>query len=190
MRSYCPPFPYTVREVRQSAGGVNYDSHMGMWQITVTDDLNTFDRHVTANVSNNGIQSDTVQFTNTYAPKDTQARIVASKLFTNADQSATKITDFQFDLYANDKATGTPIQTVNASADGKVEFSPLLFTKAKLNGKDKDTFSYSVRERNTGAAGVKYDDHYAVWTVTVTDDNGKPYQPKNMPYNPIEREER
>ena len=26
--------------------------------------------------------------------------------------------------------------------------------------------------------------------VTVTDDNGKPYQPKNMPYNPIEREER
>ena len=26
--------------------------------------------------------------------------------------------------------------------------------------------------------------------VTVTDDNGKPYQPKNMPYNPIERKER
>ena len=26
--------------------------------------------------------------------------------------------------------------------------------------------------------------------VTVTDDNGKPYQPKNMPYNPIGKEER
>lgn len=164
-------YQYEVKERKGDNAGVTYDDRVWILTVTVTDDLNTFDRHVTANVSNNGIQSDTVQFTNTYAPKDTQARIVASKLFTNADQSATKITDFQFDLYANDKATGTPIQTVNASADGKVEFSPLLFTKAKLNGKDKDTFSYSVRERNTGAAGVKYDDHYAVWTVTVTDDN-------------------
>lgn len=164
-------YQYEVKERKGDNAGVTYDDRVWILTVTVTDDLNTFDRHVTANVSNNGIQSDTVQFTNTYAPKDTQARIVASKLFTNADQSATKITDFQFDLYANDKATGAPIQTVNASADGKVEFSPLLFTKAKLNGKDKATFSYSVRERNTGAAGVKYDDHYAIWTVTVTDDN-------------------
>lgn len=164
-------YQYEVKERKGDNAGVTYDDRVWILTVTVTDDLNTFDRHVTANVSNNGIQSDTIQFTNTYAPKDTQARIVASKLFTNADKSATKITDFQFDLYANDKATGTPIQTVNATADGKVEFSPLLFTKAKLNGKDKATFSYSVRERNTGAAGVKYDDHYAVWTVTVTDDN-------------------
>lgn len=164
-------YQYEVKERKGDNAGVTYDDRVWILTVTVTDDLNTFDRHVTANVSNNGIQSDTIQFTNTYAPKDTQARIVASKLFTNADKSATKITDFQFDLYANDKATGTPIQTVNATADGKVEFSPLLFTKAKLNGKDKATFSYSVRERNTGVAGVKYDDHYAIWTVTVTDDN-------------------
>ena len=164
-------YQYEVKERKGDNAGVTYDDRVWILTVTVTDDLNTFDRHVTANVSNNGIQSDTIQFTNTYAPKDTQARIVASKLFKNADKSATKNTDFQFDLYANDKATGTPIQTVNATADGRVEFSPLLFTKAKLNGKDKATFSYSVRERNTGAAGVKYDDHYAVWTVTVTDDN-------------------
>lgn len=94
-------------------------------------------------------------------PKDTQARITASKLFTDADRSATKITDFQFDLYANDKATGTPIQTVNATADGRVEFAPLLFTKARLNGRDRAVFRYSVRERNTGAAGVQYDGHHA-----------------------------
>lgn len=118
-----------------------------------------------------GVQSDAIQFTNTYAPKDTQARITASKLFTDADRSATKITDFQFDLYANDKATGTPIQTVNATADGRVEFAPLLFTKARLNGRDRAVFRYSVRERDTGAPGVGYDTHVAVWTVTVTDDN-------------------
>lgn len=162
-------YRYQVKERRGDNAGVAYDSRT--WILTVTVDLTTFKRHVTVNAACDGVQSDTIQFTNTYAPKDTQARIVASKLFTNADKSATKITDFQFDLYANNKATGTPIQTVNATADGKVEFSPLLFTKAKLNGKDKATFSYSVRERNTGAAGVKYDDHYAVWTVTVTDDN-------------------
>lgn len=164
-------YRYQVKERRGDNAGVAYDSRTWILTVTVTDDLTTFKRHVTVNAACDGVQSDTIQFTNTYAPKDTQARIVASKLFTNADKSATKITDFQFDLYANDKATGTPIQTVNATADGKVEFSPLLFTKAKLNGKDKVTFSYSVRERNTGAAGVKYDDHYAVWTVTVTDDN-------------------
>lgn len=164
-------YRYQVKERRGDNAGVAYDSRTWILTVTVTDDLTTFKRHVTVNAACEGVQSDTIQFTNTYAPKDTQARIVASKLFTNADRSATKITDFQFDLYANDKATGTPIQTVNATADGKVEFSPLLFTKAKLNGKDKVTFSYSVRERNTGAAGVKYDDHYAVWTVTVTDDN-------------------
>lgn len=164
-------YRYQVKERRGDNAGVAYDSRTWILTVTVTDDLTTFKRHVTVNAACDGVQSDTIQFTNTYAPKDTQARIVASKLFTNADKSATKITDFQFDLYANNKATGTPIQTVNATADGKVEFSPLLFTKAKLNGKDKATFSYSVRERNTGAAGVKYDDRYAVWTVTVTDDN-------------------
>lgn len=165
-------YRYQVKERRGDNAGVAYDSRTWILTVTVTDDLDTFKRHVTVNAACDGVQSDTIQFTNTYAPKDTQARIVASKLFTNADRSATKITNFQFDLYANDKATGTPIQTVNATADGRVDFSPLLFTKAKLNGKDKATFSYSVRERNTGAAGVKYDDHYAVWTVTVTDDNG------------------
>lgn len=164
-------YQYQVKERKGDNAGVAYDSRTWILTITVADDLDTFKRHVTVNAACDGVQSDTIQFTNTYAPKDTQARIVASKLFKNADKSATKITDFQFDLYTNDKATGTPIQTVNATADGRVEFSPLLFTKAKLNGKDKATFSYSVRERNTGAAGVKYDDHYAVWTVTVTDDN-------------------
>lgn len=164
-------YQYEVKERKGDNAGVTYDSRTWILTVTVADNLTTFKRHVTVNAACDGVQSDTIQFTNTYAPKDTQARIVASKLFTNADKSATKITDFQFDLYANNKATGTPIQTVNATADGRVEFSPLLFTKAKLNGKDKATFSYSVRERNTGAAGVKYDDHYAVWTVTVTDDN-------------------
>ena len=164
-------YRYQVKERKGDNAGVTYDSRTWILTVTVADDLDTFKRHVTVNAACDGVQSDTIQFTNTYAPKDTQAVIEAGKLFTNADRSATKITDFQFDLYANDKATGTPIQTVNATADGRVEFSPLLFTKAKLNGKDKATFSYSVRERNTGAAGVKYDDHYAVWTVTVTDDN-------------------
>lgn len=164
-------YRYQVKERKGDNAGVAYDSRTWILTVTVADDLDTFKRHVTVNAACDGVQSDTIQFTNTYAPKDTQAVIEAGKLFTNADRSDTKITDFQFDLYANDKATGTPIQTVNATADGRVDFSPLLFTKAKLNGKDKAVFNYSVRERNTGAAGVKYDGHYAAWTVTVTDDN-------------------
>ena len=181
-------YRYQVKERKGDNAGVAYDSRTWILTVTVADDLDTFKRHVTVNAACDGVQSDTIQFTNTYAPKDTQAVIEAGKLFTNADRSATKITDFQFDLYANDKATGTPIQTVNATADGRVDFSPLLFTKAKLNGKDKAVFNYSVRERNTGAAGVKYDGHYAAWTVTVTDDNSG--QLKANVTNPSETEGR
>lgn len=181
-------YRYQVKERKGDNAGVAYDSRTWILTVTVADDLDTFKRHVTVNAACDGVQSDTIQFTNTYAPKDAQAVIEAGKLFTNADRSATKITDFQFDLYANNKATGTPIQTVNATADGRVDFSPLLFTKAKLNGKDKATFNYSVRERNTGAAGVKYDGHHAAWTVTVTDDNSG--QLKANVTNPSETEGR
>ena len=181
-------YRYQVKERKGDNAGVAYDSRTWILTVTVADDLDTFKRHVTVNAACDGVQSDIIQFTNTYAPKDTQAVIEAGKLFTNADRSDTKITDFQFDLYANDKATGTPIQTVNATADGRVDFSPLLFTKAKLNGKDKAVFNYSVRERNTGAAGVKYDGHYAAWTVTVTDDNSG--QLKANVTNPSETEGR
>ena len=181
-------YRYQVRERKGDNAGVAYDSRTWVLTVTVTDDLTTFTRRITANTTCDGVQSDAIQFTNTYAPKDTQARITASKLFTDADRSATKITDFQFDLYANDKATGTPIQTVNATADGRVEFAPLLFTKARLNGRDRAVFRYSVRERNTGAAGVQYDGHHAAWTVTVTDDNSG--QLKAIVTNPSETEGR
>lgn len=181
-------YRYQVKERKGDNAGVTYDSRTWILTVTVQDDLTTFKRHVTANTTCDGVQSDAIQFTNTYAPKDTQARITASKLFTDADRSATKITDFQFDLYANDKATGTPIQTVNATADGRVEFAPLLFTKARLNGRDRAVFRYSVRERNTGAAGVQYDGHHAAWTVTVTDDNSG--QLKATVTNPSETEGR
>lgn len=181
-------YRYQVKERKGDNAGVTYDDRTWILTVTVTDDLTTFTRRITANTTCDGVQSDAIQFTNTYAPKDTQARITASKLFTDADRSATKITDFQFDLYANDKATGTPIQTVNATADGRVEFAPLLFTKARLNGRDRAVFRYSVRERNTGAAGVQYDGHHAAWTVTVTDDNSG--QLKANVTNPSETEGR
>lgn len=181
-------YRYQVKERKGDNPGVAYDDRTWILTVTVQDDLTTFTRRITANTTCDGVQSDAIQFTNTYAPKDTQARITASKLFTDADRSATKITDFQFDLYANDKATGTPIQTVNATADGRVEFAPLLFTKARLNGRDRAVFRYSVRERNTGAAGVQYDGHHAAWTVTVTDDNSG--QLKANVTNPSETEGR
>lgn len=181
-------YRYQVKERKGDNPGVAYDDRTWILTVTVQDDLTTFTRRITANTTCDGVQSDAIQFTNTYAPKDTKARITASKLFTDADRSATKITDFQFDLYANDKATGTPIQTVNATADGRVEFAPLLFTKARLNGRDRAVFRYSVRERNTGAAGVQYDGHHAAWTVTVTDDNSG--QLKATVTNPSETEGR
>lgn len=164
-------YQYRVSERKGDNPGVTYDSGEWLLTVTVKDDPATLERRMTANVSRDGVQSDTIQFTNTYAPKDTQVELQATKRFDNGGDASVKLTDFQFDLYANADGTGTPIQTVNADAEGKVRFTPLLFTKAKMNGRDSATFRYSIRERDTSAGGVEYDKHVAVYTVHVTDDN-------------------
>lgn len=164
-------YQYRVSERKGDNPGVTYDSSEWLLTVTVKDDPATLERRMTANVSRDGVQSDTIQFTNTYAPKDTQVELQATKRFDNGGDASVKLTDFQFDLYANADGTGTPIQTVNADAEGKVRFAPLLFTKAKMNGRDSATFRYSIRERDTNAGGVEYDKHVAQYTVHVTDDN-------------------
>ena len=163
-------YRYQVKEQKGDNAGVSYDSRVWTLTVTVTDNTDTFDRNITVNASCDGVQSDTIQFTNTYAPQPVQVQLNARKQF-NAGKSATKLTDFQFDLYANADGAGTPVQTVNANEDGTVSFTPLLFTQAKLNGKDSAVFHYTVRERNTGMGGVSYDTHTAQYTVTITDDN-------------------
>lgn len=163
-------YRYQVKERKGDNAGVAYDSRTWILTVTVADDLDTFTRHVTANAACDGIQSDTVQFTNTYQPADVTVSLTARKTFANADASHAKLTDFQFQLFDNEQAVGVPVQTVNAAEDGTIRFQPLTFTASQLKGNKSKTFTYTVREIRQSAGGVNYDSHMGMWQITVTDD--------------------
>lgn len=163
-------YRYQVRERRGDNPGVAYDDRTWVLTVTVQDDLTTFKRHVTANATCDGVQSDAIQFTNTYAPKDVTVSLTARKTFDNADASHAKLTDFQFQLFDNERAVGVPVQTVNADRNGDVRFQPLTFTASQLKGNKSKTFTYTVREIRRSAGGVNYDSHMGMWQITVTDD--------------------
>lgn len=163
-------YRYQVKERKGDNAGVAYDSRTWILTVTVQDDLTTFKRHVTANTACDGVQSDTIQFTNTYAPKDATVTLTARKTFGNADNSHAKLTDFQFQLFDNEQAVGVPVQTANAAEDGTIRFQPLTFTASQLKGNKSKTFTYTVREIRQSAGGVNYDSHMGMWQITVTDD--------------------
>lgn len=163
-------YRYQVKERKGDNAGVTYDDRTWILTVTVTDDLTTFTRRITANTTCDGVQSDTIQFTNTYNPKDATVTLTAHKTFDNANNSHAKLTDFQFQLFDNERAVGVPVQTVNAAEDGAIRFQPLTFTAQQLNGARTRTFTYTVREIRRSAGGVNYDSHMGMWQITVTDD--------------------
>lgn len=163
-------YRYQVKERKGDNAGVAYDSRTWILTVTVTDDLTTFTRRITANTTCDGVQSDAIQFTNTYAPKDATVTLTAHKTFGNANNSHAKLTDFQFQLFDNEQAVGVPVQTVNAAEDGTIRFQPLTFTASQLKGNKSKTFTYTVREIRRSAGGVNYDSHMGMWQITVTDD--------------------
>lgn len=163
-------YRYQVRERKGDNAGVTYDDRTWILTVTVQDDLTTFTRRITANTTCDGVQSDAIQFTNTYQPKDVTVSLTARKTFDNADASHAKLTDFQFQLFDNERAVGVPVQTVNAAEDGTIRFQPLTFTASQLKGNKSKTFTYTVREIRQSAGGVNYDSHMGMWQITVTDD--------------------
>lgn len=163
-------YRYQVKERKGDNAGVTYDDRTWVLTVTVQDDLTTFTRRITANTTCDGVQSDAIQFTNTYAPKDVTVSLTARKTFDNADASHAKLTDFQFQLFDNERAVGVPVQTVNADRNGDVRFQPLTFTASQLKGNKSKTFTYTVREIRRSAGGVNYDSHMGMWQITVTDD--------------------
>ena len=163
-------YRYQVKERKGDNAGVAYDDRTWILTVTVADDFDTFTRRITANTMCDGVQSDAIQFTNTYAPKDVTVDLAAHKTFGDANNSHAKLTDFQFQLFDNERAVGVPVQTVNAAEDGTIRFQPLTFTASQLKGNKSKTFTYTVREIRQSAGGVNYDSHMGMWQITVTDD--------------------
>ena len=83
-----------------------------------------------------------------------------TKVLNGRDQNAG---EFTFELC---DANGTPVSTAANQADGRFYFEPLTFEA-------EGTYTYTVREKNTDAARVTYDQTVYTVTVTVVDKDGQ-----------------
>ena len=109
-------------------------------------------------------------FTNTYKAAATSLVVKASKKLAGATLAADQ---FTFELV--DKATGQVVGTAKNKADGSVEFPAVNYDAV-------GNHTYTIREKNEGAAGYTYDAKEVEVTVDVTD-NGQGQLVANATYS-------
>ena len=154
-------FTYKIREVKGDLPGVTYDENEITATVKVTDKAGAKTAQVTY---------DRQAFTNTYKAAATSLVVKASKKVSGATLAADQ---FTFELV--DKATGQVVGTAKNKADGSVEFPALNYDAA-------GNHTYTIREKNEGAAGYSYDAKEVEVTVAVTD-NGQGQLVANATYS-------
>lgn len=154
-------FTYKIREVKGDLPGVTYDENDITATVKVTDKAGAKTAQVTY---------DRQAFTNTYKVAATSLVVKANKKLTGATLAADQ---FTFELV--DKATGQVVGTAKNKADGSVEFPALNYDVA-------GNHTYTIREKNEGAAGYTYDAKEVEVTVDVTD-NGQGQLVANATYS-------
>ena len=134
--------------------GVTYDANPVNVTVTVSADA---EGNLSAAVA---YENDDKTFENTYAAEKTSAPIEVTKVLSGR---TLKADEFEFVL-KNDE-DGSEVQKVKNTADGKVAFAPIEYTKA-------GTYKYTIVETNAGQTidGVTYDSLEVKVTVEVTDD--------------------
>ena len=157
---------YTLREVKDNAGGITYSDAKFNIETTITDngDGTLSATHVLKDVKE-------ATFENTYSvtPLETEVDFDLSKAIDGRDW--TDADKFSFTITA---AEGTPLPdpatvTVNKK-DAKDGIAAINF--GKIHYTAAGTYKYEIRENAGNAAGMTYDGHVATAEVTVTD-NGK-----------------
>ncbi len=99
-------------------------------------------------------------FENTYKADNAKAGLEVMKTLSGRELKAD-----EFDFVLKNDADGSELQKVKNTADGKVTFAPIEYTKA-------GTYKYTIIETNAGKTvnGVTYDSLEVKVTVEVTDD--------------------
>ena len=147
-------YTYTVREKNTGAARVTYDQTVYKVTVVVRDK----DGQLTAEVA---LPDGGLTFTNSYAPLSTSVTLEGSKKLNGRALAAD---EFTFELCSAD---GTKVLSTAANrADGRFYFDPLAFDA-------EGTYTYTVREKNTGAARVTYDQTVYKVTVVVRDKDGQ-----------------
>lgn len=157
-------YRYQVRERRGDNPGVAYDSRTWILTVTVTDDLTTFTRRITANTTCDGVQSDAVQFTNTYQAKPVSVRFRARKTLADPDHTGVRLQAGQYEFTCVEDKTGGQVGTAKTNDQrGDVLFDAISYTRP-------GTYDYTIRETPGDRGGVTYDAARHHVRVTVTDD--------------------
>ena len=159
-------YRYQVRERKGDNAGVAYDSRTWILTVTVTDDLTTFTRRITANTTCDGVQSDAIQFTNTYKAQPVSVRFRARKTLNDPDHTGIRLQAGQYEFTCVEDKTGGQVGTAKTNDQrGDVLFDAISYTRP-------GTYDYTIRETPGDRGGVTYDAAKHHVRVTVTD-NGE-----------------
>jgi len=152
-------YQYDIVEINDGKAGITYDATVYDLVVEVTDDVNT--GKLSAKYYFEDSVSNVVTFKNSYNTAATDYVIGGTK---KLDGRAIKAGEFRFELYEGT----TLIDSVTNKADGSFTFKKLDYTKV-------GTHTYTVKEVDTGKAGVTYTGIASpvTVTVTVTDDNAQ-----------------
>ena len=159
-------YRYQVRERKGDNAGVTYDSRTWILTVTVTDDLTTFTRRITANTTCDGVQSDAIQLTNTYQAKPVSVQFRAHKTLNDPDHTGIRLQAGQYEFTCVEDKTGGQVGTAKTNDQrGDVLFDAISYTRP-------GTYDYTIRETPGDRGGVTYDTTKHHVRVTVTD-NGE-----------------
>lgn len=161
-------YDYTLKEEKagQSVDGVAYDAKEVKVHVKV--EQNQDDNNKTkVTVTYDGTAT-APTFNNTYTAKGS-VELTATKTIKVADgfDHTTKPADGEFTFDLKD-AAGNVIATAKNDANGKVCFTR-DFELADLGGAASKDFAYTIVEQPGAEAGMVYDNHTLIYTVTVTD---------------------
>lgn len=157
-------YRYQVKERKGDNAGVAYDSRTWVLTVTVTDDLTTFTRRITANTTCDGVQSDAIQFTNTYKAQPVSVRFRARKTLADPDHTGVRLQAGQYEFTCVEDKTGSQVGTAKTNDQrGDVLFDAISYTRP-------GTYDYTIRETPGDRGGVTYDAAKHHVRVTVTDD--------------------
>ena len=154
-------YTYIVSEEKGNKAGVTYVTTPYTVVVEVADD-NKGQLYIKSQTYNGGTS---MTFTNTYDANG-EATIKAFKNFVS-DVKTLKANEFTFELSDENKKQIGELKT--NGENGYVTFDKISYTLSQLNGKDKETFHYFVREIVTDSVkGYTYDTDYHAVDVEVT----------------------
>ena len=163
-------FIYTIREVDNNLGGVDYDTAQYKATATVTDngDGTLKVEWSFADAQGSPIDGTEITFNNTYKAEATSVSLGTGKLIEGRDLEAG-----EFSFLLSDK-DGNEISTAKNEKNGAVTFDTITYDKAgtyeynisEVLPKDDDSKTDGIQKDN-----VTYDESVYQVTVEVTDDN-------------------